>query len=359
MNSHPPSSSLASCLLLSLLLQVPAAPAAEPIRLNETQVRSLAITTQVIAATPGSASSRLPARVEVPISQMRVVATPVAASVDALIVVPGMAVRRGQTLARLSSPQILQLQREVLQAAAQNRLMEDSLRRDEQLYAEGLIAQSRLQATRAGAAQAAAQSAEAARSLQMAGAGDERMSGTLQLSSPIDGIVLEQSAQLGQRLEAGGSLYKVARLSPLWVEIQVPMSIATGLKIGGQVQVVQPQLQARIVAVEPGVDPGSQSRTVRAEVGKGAERLAPGAMVEVELIGVATGGHTLPHAAVVRHNDRSLVFVRNSSGAYLPRAVTLLGEGGGMAQVDGLKDGEAVVVGGASGLKAMLRDGAQ
>jgi hypothetical protein len=78
---------------------------------------------------------------------------------------PGLNVAKGQVLVRMSSPQALELQRDRIQADAQATLARQSPQsRDEQLFGEGLIAESRLQASRANAAQSAAQAAERPRS---------------------------------------------------------------------------------------------------------------------------------------------------------------------------------------------------
>ena len=119
----------------------------------------------------------------------------------------------------------LELQRDALQAGSQSALLQQSLKRDEQLFAEGLIAESRLQATRAAATQAGAQASERRQGLALAGIAPGKLGGPLALLAPIDGVVLDQSAQLGQRVESSAPLYRIAQLSPLWLEIQARWSL--------------------------------------------------------------------------------------------------------------------------------------
>ena len=99
-------------------------------------------------------------RFSIPNNQVRVIAAPLAGVVESLETAPGMNVKKGQVLVRISSPQALELQRDRLQADAQATFSRQTLARDEQLYREGLIAESRLQASRSNAAQSAAQAAE-------------------------------------------------------------------------------------------------------------------------------------------------------------------------------------------------------
>lgn len=332
---------------------------AEPFFLQPAQIKSLGIETRIVGQNDEGRSGNLPGKVTVPNEQMRVVAAPVAGMIEMPAVAPGSAVRKGQVVARLSSPQALELQRDALQSASQSSLMQQNLKRDEQLFAEGLIAESRLQASRAAASQAAAQAAERRQGLALAGATAGKLGGALALVAPIDGIVLEQGAQTGQRVETSALIYRIARLSPLWLEIQAPLAQAAGLRAGTPVKIAGSGIEGKLLAVGRAVDPASQTVLLRAEVGKGAESLIPGQAVEVEI--AAAGDSTqqrLPAAALVRDQGKTLVFVQTAASdkglTFTERPVRVLGQGGDMVTVDGVKAGERVAIRGVSGLKAML-----
>jgi len=348
-----------ACLAAALVLAAPVLAAEEAILLQPAQLKSLGIVVQAADAASGGNQGSLPGRVTVPNEQMRVVAAPVAGMVETLAVAPGSPVKRGQVVARLASPQALELQRDALQAGAQAQLTQQALKRDEQLYAEGLIAESRLQVTRAGAAQAAAQASERRQGLALAGVAPGKVGGPLNLVAPIDGVVLEQGAQVGQRVEASTLIYRIAKLSPLWLEMQAPVSLAAGLKEGMAVKVAGSGASGKLIAVGRAVEPGSQSVVLRAQVERGADSLRPGQVVEVE---VAAGGNVgtslrLPVSALVHHAGKTVVFVQGASSdkgtSFLPREVKALGQSGDSAQVEGVKAGEKVAVKGVSGLKAM------
>lgn len=347
-----------AALLLGAFIEL--AAAGESFKLQNDQVRALGIATAVVGAAAEGRNGTLPARVQVPNEQMRLVAAPVAGMIEMLAVAPGATVRRGQVVAHLASPQALELQRDALQAASQSALAEQNLKRDEALFAEGLIAEARLQSSRAAAAQAAAQAAERRQGLALAGIATGRVGGPLALTAPIDGVVLEQGVQLGQRVETAALIYRIAKLSPLWLEIQAPLAVAAGLRVGTAVKVANSDIAGKLIAVGRAVDPASQSVLVRAAVGKGAETLIPGQVVEVELAAGGTGGQgrQVPAAALVRHEGKTFAFVEAAADAqassFEARPVRVLGQGGSGALVEGLQPGERVVVKGVSGLKAML-----
>ena len=345
-------------LFFPLFLSAMLAGASEPLLLQAAQVKALGIETLEIGRVQNGRVGTYPARVVVPVDQMRVVAAPVSGLIEMLAVVPGTSVRRGQVVAHLASPQALELQRDALQSASQAALLQQSLKRDELLFAEGLIAEARLQATRANAAQASAQASAGRQSLSLAGLTPGKLGGPLALTSPIDGVVLEQAVQLGQRVEASALIFRIARLSPLWLEIQVPLEMAAGLKLGSAVKVSRSDVVGKLMAITPAVDASSQTILLRAVVHAGAEKLAPGQMLEVEIAPPANAQQQVPASALIRDQGKIFAFVQMAGNGpesrFEVRPVRIVSQGGDRVAVDGLKAGEKIAVKGVSGLKAML-----
>jgi RND family efflux transporter MFP subunit len=325
--------------------------AGEAIRLQPAQMQALGVATETLAAESGAWRGGLPAKVVVPNAQLRVVATPFPGLVTQLAVAPGMAVQKGQVLARVLAPQAWELQRDLRQAEAQALLGEQNLKRDEQLFAEGLIAEARLQASRSQAAQQRAGLRERQLALKAGGGvGDDG----LVLRAPLDGVVLEQMAQVGQRLEAAAPLYRLGQLNPLWLEIQVPASQAAQLAPGTALRLREPAASGRVLQVGRLVDAASQSVPVRAEVRQGAAALSPGQAVEVELaLPAVAASWRLPAAALVRHEGQTVVFVAAGEGQFRAQPVQVLEQGGDSVRVGGLSAGATVAVRGVSGLKAI------
>ena len=344
--------------LLSSLLVSATASAAEPLLLQAGQIKSLGIETVLAGQANALRPGTLPARVLVPNEQMRVVAAPVSGMIEMLAVAPGSVVKKGQVVAHLASPQALELQRDALQSASQATLLQQSLKRDELLFAEGLIAESRLQATRAAASQASAQASERRQGLALSGVTAGKLGGPLALTAALDGVVLEQGVQLGQRVDAATLIYRIAKLAPLWLEIQAPVDFAAPLKEGMAVKITHSEVSGKLISIGRNVDSASQTVLLRAEVSKGADALRPGQVIEVEIAGAENRGLALPASALIRHDGKTLVFVQAASseqGArFAAREIRVISQGGERVIVDGVKDGERVASAGVSGLKAML-----
>ncbi len=356
-------------LLLPILVFSAAVHAAAPAArfpLSADQAGALGIESQAVALSAVAAASSLPARVVVPNEQLRVVAAPVAGLVVQIDVASGQNVKKGQVLARLASPVLLAVGREYLQAAQQAQLAAQAARRDAQLFSEGIIAEARNQATQANARQAALALAARRGELRLAGVSEPALAALrkhselpseLALTSPIDGVVLDQFAQPGQRLEAAAALFRIGKLSPLWLEIQTPAALASQLHAGLAVSVPASGAQGKVINVGRQTAADSQSVTVRARIDVGAQTLSPGQMVEA-MIAVPAGGEPggtfrIARSAVVRHQGQAYVFAQETN-AFRPLPVEIVGHAGDqvLLRSSALKPEMRLAVKGLAALKA-------
>lgn len=365
---HPsPSFSLAAvALLCTLAFPARAANPADFIALAPAQAKALGVETRPLAAADTGSAAGLPAKVVVPVEQMRVVAAPLAGLLTQVGAVAGQTVKKGQMLARLASPGLLQVQRDYLQAKQQADLAQRSLARDEQLFKEGIIAEARLQASRASQAQAAVAARELQAELRIAGAtaGGGSLTPEVAVSAPLDGVVLEASAAVGSRVEAATALFTVAQLNPLWLEIQAPAALAGNLKEGAAVRIAGSEASGKLINVGRQISPGSQTVTLRARMDAGLDSLHPGQMVEATVAAApqadATAGksatYRIPQAAVVRQAGQAWVFVQTAGArpGFQATPVSVAGNAGADVLVSGsaLAANAAVAVKGVSALKS-------
>jgi RND family efflux transporter MFP subunit len=346
----------------SIAFAVAAAETSNAITVTGKQLQSLGVEIQPLAAGSVGTPRKLPAQVVIPNAQIRVVAASLAGLVQTMAVAPNDPVKKGQLLARLQSPMLVEAQRDYLQAATQAQLAQTGFARDEQLFKEGIIAEGRLQASRASQLQAAAALSERRQALRLYGMSDAAISGlssgkgmssTLDIVSPLSGVVLEQMAAAGQRVEAAAPLYKVAQLTPLWLEMQATAAAAGGIAPGAAVTV--PGGAGKVISVGRHVDAASQTVMIRAEITQGTENLRAGQYLEAQVAGSAGVGQQwqVPSAALVRHQGKTYVLVQSPSG-FVATAVKVLGEGATASTISGeLRGDERVAVKGIAALKAI------
>jgi multidrug efflux pump subunit AcrA (membrane-fusion protein) len=355
----------AGALLAALALPVHAAGL--ELAVTAQQAQSMGIATAHPTRDDRSPLQGLSARVVVPNAQMNVVSTPLPGLVETLTVSISQPVQKGQVLARIQSPALAEAQRLFVQASNQANLAQAALKRDESLWREGIIAESRYLAAKGNQAEAAALLAERTQALRLAGMSESgigrlrsarAIASSLDIVAPADGVVLEQMATVGQRLDAYAAIYKIAQVNPLWLEIQIPVTRAAGVHVGDAVAV--PQLRARgsVIAIGGSVDPDSQTVMVRALINDNAQNLKPGQNVEATVVAAAAsgagGGWRVANSALSRQEGKLLLFVKTPAG-FRAETATLIYEGARESAVNAsLREDDEVAVRGIAALKGML-----
>lgn len=329
---------------------------ANEVRLDAVKVRQLGITVIEAKAVSQAALARFPAQIQIPLAQQRVVSTPAPGAVEALLVSPGQSVKAGAVVAQLRSQQVAEWQRDWQQLKAQFDLAQRTLNRDELLYAEGLIALSRLEGSRAQLEQQRVLVEERRLSIQGAGARPEGVGGELSLVSPLSGQVLEVLVTPGQRVDAVTPLIRVASAGTLWAELSVPVAQAAQLRVGDRVRGVGVAVEGAISTFAPAVQGGSQTALVRAELrGAGLKSLRAGQAIELEVQRSEAGAIQLPAAALLEDARGSAVYVQRAEGVFERRTVKVLGRSvaEGQVSVSGVQRGERVASAGTAALKAI------
>lgn len=306
------------------------------LRLDERQIRSAGIDLARVEPESGPSEITLPGQVVVPPTQLRIVAAPAAGLIEAIFVAPDERVRPGQVVARLRSTELVEAQRLFLQASTAQELAAEKLRRDEQLHRERVIAERRLIVTRSEAVASAAGLDERTQMLGLLGMSDgeiselrrtRRIQQAINVTSPTGGVVLGRAATPGERVAQAAPLLTVADLRTLWVNIQVPLSRAPALEVNASVMVPAQGAEGYVLRVGRTADVATQSVTAVAEMLGGTDALRPGQAVTVALQTRAQGvpQWRVPAGSVVRHRERSWVFVRTPTG-FLAKPVTVLNE---------------------------------
>lgn len=339
--------------------------AGDDIALSAKQAQALGITTAALPAKQSGEVSGLPAQVVIPPNQLFVISTPLPAMIEQTLVGVGDSVKKGQPIARLQSPALAEAQRGLLQASVQSQLAKENLSRDEALWKDGIIAESRYRATKGLALEAQAALSERRQMLRLAGMSDaaiaqlqsgSNLSSLLTLTAPIDGVVLEKSASAGQRLDAAVPMFKIAKLDPLALEIQAPLAYTRDLKIGAAITVPAYAASGKLTAIGRSLTGANQTILLRAMIQQGAENLRPGQFVEASISISANGGAQweIPNSAISRIAGKTVVFVETPKG-FRAQTINVLNEGAQSSVIGGdLNGDEKIAVRGVSTLKSSM-----
>lgn len=341
-----------------------AVQAADEFAVSPAQMQSLGVQLQRLEQPSDIAGLTYPARVVLPPGQEQVASAPLAGVVDQLLVAENDAVKAGQPLLRLISPELGELQLKLMEVGSRNRLSAKTLQRERQLFAEGIIPERRVLEAEATAAEDQARRRQAEAALRLAGVDDAtirrvadggKVDTALTLRSRTAGLVTDLDVKPGQRVQQADALLRIADTRRLSLDIQIPsarQAEAASAK-GAPIAVVgRDDVHATVASVSTSVN-DSQMLTLRADVTRGAQLLRPGDFLQVRVPFAATGvGWPVPLQAVVRQGEQAYLFVRTEKG-FVAKPVTVLASAGQSVQVKGeLQAGQEIATASVIALKA-------
>jgi membrane fusion protein, copper/silver efflux system len=178
---------------------------------------------------------------------------------------------------------------------------------------------------------------------------DHQLPTTVDIVSPADGFILARNITSGQHFERSTEFYRIADLSQVWIVADVFGGDAQNIHAGAVAHVTlhdqRGSFSARVSNVLPQVDPETRVLKVRLEANNPGFALRPDMFVDVELPVSGPAGLTVPQDAVLDSGQEQRIFVERSTGVFEPRRVQIGWRSGDRVEiVDGLKEGERVVV---------------
>lgn len=175
--------------------------------------------------------------------------------------------------------------------------------------------------------------------------------GEYTLRARVDGAVLTDEFEQGQRVEAGQPLVTLANESELWVEAHLPANSDIVLKQGAEAEVrVAGRVAAATVSQEAHtIDAVTRTRIVRLELDNPEDRFHPGMFADVYFLFKTTEPVlAVPESALMRGADGDwTVYVEEAEGEYEPVEVELGRSIGGLREIFGLTAGQRIVSRGA------------
>jgi len=372
-----------------------------------------------VSQNPPSAKLRVAGSVEANEQQVQQVSALATGRVENVNVILGDEVRKGMLLLKIESPQVAEMHGKLHEAEtklklsqvnlervkqAANRVAvlkakaaldesESTLKRTKQLVSEGLTAGKDLIAAQSDFEKSKAEYnfqkdislnrevSEAVAELKTAeteaihlrdslkvlnaqlplhGEGKEHDISTLELRSPISGVVLERLVNPGAGVEAGKPLLTIANTSTLWVIANVPEKDLPRIRLGMPAQVL---LEGRTISgsvsyVDPRLNEDTRTARVRVVVENIGNKIHVGSFAQVEFQNpLPSSGSSVfvPAASVQTIENKKIVFVKTADGTFKVREVRSGEEVDEMIPVfEGLKTGERIAANGSFVLKSKL-----
>jgi membrane fusion protein, heavy metal efflux system len=188
----------------------------------------------------------------------------------------------------------------------------------------------------------------------------------LPVRSPIGGVITEKHAIVGELSDPSKSLYSVADLSSLWVQLDINEKDLAKVHKGQAATVTvgafpDMKLKGRITYIADLLDESTRTVKARIEVANPGRKLKPEMFATVELVLPADSPPVLavPEDTLQDLDGEKVLFVMAGNGTeFVARPVeTGRVAGGAVEIVSGLKEGERYAVMGGFILKSELKKG--
>jgi RND family efflux transporter MFP subunit len=342
---------------------------------QELPIKSFSLSSQQQAAmgvtfssptTVQTGSLLISASVTVPPDKQAIVSAPYPGQITRMFVDIGDSVKTGASMADFTSPQMGDARRLLLEATSDQRLAKESLGRDSMLFREGIIPQSRLNVTKAKSENAdamllARQSELKAASINFedSKANPSVLYATGTIKAPLSGTIVEAYNQIGQRVDTGTLLFKIADSSLLILEINTSAQKASSMQVGDEINIASRNAKAKILAVSQSVNASQASRIRASVIEKGSlkigEHVTGTVLTKINQATAQKPTWTIPSRAITNWKGQSVVFVYSGNNiAMVP--VTVFSSDDDTASVQASLPAQSkIAVTGVASLKALAQ----
>ena len=196
----------------------------------------------------------------------------------------GQSVQKGQTLAVLTVPELIDQQANLRMAQVNLDLARKDYQREQQLWSQGISAKQDYQRAENAyrQAQITVQSSQAR--LNALGASGNN-NGRFLIKAPISGVISKKDIVVGENVQLADQLFVIENLKDLWLEFNLPNTSNIQLQVGQilnfKTNGSDQNYQAKVQTLNPEADLQTGRLQVRAKVTTQADVLRPNVLVNV------------------------------------------------------------------------------
>ena len=226
----------------------------------------------------------LPGKLVVNTDQQAHISPNFSGHVEQVNVALGQSVQKGQTLAVLIVPELIDQQANLRMAQVNLDLARKDYQREQQLWSQGISAKQDYQRAENAyrQAQITVQSSQAR--LNALGASGNN-NGRFLIKAPISGVISKKDIVVGENVQLADQLFVIENLKDLWLEFNLPNTSNIHLQVGQilnfKTNGSDQNYQAKVQTLNPEADLQTGRLQVRAKVTTQADVLRPNVLVNV------------------------------------------------------------------------------
>ncbi len=323
----------------------------EKVKIPDEVVKQLDIKVEKVQKKSLTVSKKYPAVIKDDLTLSEAIYSPVEGLIRKLFVKEGDKVEKGQKVALIYSPKINQLLSDLYLVKVKLENAKNVYEREKQLYENQVIPYTRYFEAIVEYENAKGSFEAIKKSLRAYGEIEDNF---IVLRAGIDGYVSQQNVVLGDSVNLEKQIFKIHSHKRLWAVAFVPIQDLALFKKGKKVKVVSPigNSYGEVDFISHRVDPDTKRNPIRIIADNTKNNLKPNMFVDIFVFTKLPENLYIPASAVVYQENEILVFVEED-GYFRPVEIKIGKRVGEYYQIlDGLKEGQKVVVKGTVHLKA-------
>ena len=297
---------------------------AQEVMLTPQQYNALQMKVDTLAQRNMSGYVQANGQLEVPPQNEATITSVLGANVVSIEVIEGDKVNKGQTVAYLSHPNIIQKQTDYLNAYSNSQFLKKEFERQKTLYDAGVgsganfqKAEAEYQASRSMANGLEAQLKQL--SISASGVRNGTIYQRVALRSPIEGFVQKVSIKTGQYVEPQTDLMEIVDIHHVHADLMVfekdVYKVKEGQKVTFNVQSIPgKELTAEIYSVGKTFEQNPKAIHVHAEIENKEGNLIPGMYIQGRIQTDNTMTTAIPESAIAADGGKYYVFTAEKEG---------------------------------------------
>ncbi|RKG49614.1 efflux RND transporter periplasmic adaptor subunit [Acinetobacter cumulans] len=229
---------------------------------------------------------QLPGKLAVNTDQQAHISPNFSGHVEQVNVALGQTVQKGQTLAVLSVPELIDQQANLRMAEANLDLARQDYQREQKLWSQGISAKQDFQRAENAYRQAQISVQSTQSRLQALGA-NSGQNGRFIIRAPIAGVISQKDIVVGENVQLADQLFTIEQLKDLWLEFnlthQYSAQLQKGQNVSFKINGSDQLYSAEVQSLTSQADVQTGRLVVRAKIKQQSAELRPNVMVNVLL----------------------------------------------------------------------------
>ncbi|MDT0677270.1 efflux RND transporter periplasmic adaptor subunit [Autumnicola musiva] len=294
------------------------------VMISQQQFDALDIKIDTLATRSMSGFVEANGHLEVPPQSEATVTTSLGANIVSIEVIEGDNVKKGQTLAYIAHPDIVEIQTRFLNMANEMEFQEKEYNRQQKLYEAGVGSGEGFQKAEAAYRNAKGNLQGLKAQLSLLNLDPQRiLNGNLAqrvpLKSPIAGAVQKVNIKTGQFVQAQENLFEIVNTEHVHADLMVFEKDVARVEKGQQVNFTVEslpgtELQAKILSIGKTFEEDPKALHIHAEIEDKPESLIPGMYVRGRIAVDNNQTVALPEDAIAKNGERFFVFTAEEEG---------------------------------------------